>query len=234
MFFKNKLLPSFLLILLTGILYFYNNNNNNKIYFKIKTITIDSKIINADKKYIFEYAEKYLDKKSFFNFNINILKKELEKIEWIKSVNVRRVYPNEVKLSIEEHRPVAIWNNINYLNDSGKMFFVNKISKDLPRLNSNYNRSDVLFEYFSLFSTNLLKNKINAKIVEINENDIKSLSILLSSDISVKFGSKDVRNKIIMFFKIYKALNARLNTSDLKKIRYIDMRYSNGFSIGWK
>ena len=62
-------------------------------------------------------------KKSYFEINYSTIvkindeikeKKELEKIEWIKSVNVRRVYPNEVKLSIEEHRPVAIWNNINY------------------------------------------------------------------------------------------------------------------------
>ena len=234
MLFRNKFLLLFILIILVGILFFYSNKNNNKKYFQIKNISIDSRVINANKKTIEEYSEKYLKEKSFFNLNIDILKKDLEKIEWVKSVNIRRVYPNGVKLSIEEHKPIAIWNNKKYINDFGEVFFVNKISKDLPRLNSQENRSFSLYKYFSLFSDNLLKNKINAKIIEINENDIGSLSILLSSDILVKFGSKDISEKIMVFFKVYKALNTRLNASDLKKIRYIDMRYSNGFSIGWK
>jgi cell division septal protein FtsQ len=68
-------------------------------------------------------------------------------------------------------------------------------------------------------------------IVEISENNIRSLSVLLSSGITIRFGSKNINDKMKIFFKSYKKI---LNTSDLKKIRYIDMRYSNGFSIGWK
>ena len=68
------------------------------------------------------------------------------------------------------------------------------------------------------------------EIKKIEENDIRSLSAHFSSGIIVKFGSKDIRNKIHTFVKIYNTLNS----SDLEKIGYIDMRYSNGFSIGWK
>ena len=50
------------------------------------------------------------------------------------------------------------------------------------------------------------------------------------SNITITLGSKNIKEKISIFFKAYKTLNS----SDLKKIRYIDMRYSNGFAIGWK
>ena len=60
--------------------------------------------------------------------------------------------------------------------------------------------------------------------------DIRSLSISLLSGITIIVGSRDIKKKINIFFKAYKTLNS----SDLKKIRYIDMRYSNGFAIGWK
>ena len=159
------------------------------------------------------------------------LKKELEKIEWIDSVSIRRDYPRVVILSIKEHKPLVIWNNKSYINNNGEIFFVKDVSKNLPRLNSKNNRSQALFKYFSFFSDNLLKNKINDKIVEISENNIRSLSVLLSSGITIRFGSKNINDKMKIFFKSYKKI---LNTSDLKKIRYIDMRYSNGFSIGWK
>ena len=55
------------------------------------------------------------------------------------------------------------------------------------------------------------------------------LSVLLKLH-SIKFGSKDIKDKIHTFIKLYKTLNS----SDLEKIGYIDMRYANGFSIGWK
>ena len=232
MFLKKKLLILFLFILLVGILYIYNYKNNKKIYFPIVEININSaEIKNSNEEKIREYSEKYLINKSWFNFDINILKRELEKIEWVNTVGVRRVFPGEVKLSIEEHLPLVIWNNKYYMNSDGEIFFVKNISKKLPRLNSKSDRSETLFKYYSFFSNNLLTNNISDKIIEINENDIRSLSILLSSGISVRFGSKNINNKMNIFFKSYKKI---LKTSDLNKIRYIDMRYSNGFSIGWK
>ena len=210
--------------------YIYNKIDDKIIYFPIKTISIESNIKNSKKIDIFETSKKYLSSKSFFNFKINTLKEEIEKIEWIRSANIRRSYPNEVKIFIEEHIPIVIWNEKSYLNELGEIFFIKEIKKDLPRLKSSDDRNLIMFGYFSLFYKYLLKNQISDKIDRIEENDIRSLSVFLSSGIIIRFGSKNVKDKLITFFKVYKTLNAR----DLNKIRYIDMRYSNGFSIGWK
>ena len=44
--------------------------------------------------------------------------KSLEnKIDWVSIANIKRNYPNEVKIFITEHLPVAIWNNDYYLID---------------------------------------------------------------------------------------------------------------------
>jgi cell division septal protein FtsQ len=87
-----------------------------------------------------------------------------------------------------------------------------------------------MFNYLSSFTKHLSKNNINDKIIKIEENEIRSIKIFLYSGININFGSRNIDNRIKTFFKIYK----KLKSSDLKKIRYIDMRYSNGFSIGWK
>ena len=80
-----------------------------------------------------------------------------------------------------------------------------------------------------MFNEKLSSRKLDFKITKIMENEIRSLTIGLSSGINIQLGSKDVNIKIPLFFEIYKSLNTR----DLNKIRYIDMRYSNGFSVGW-
>ena len=230
MLLKKKTFFILLISILVVVYLNIKNTNDNNIYFPIKNVSIESKIINVSKYDVFEKSKNYLDSKSFFNFKINILKKEIEKVPWVKSADIRRVYPGEIKIYIEEHVPIAIWNNKSYMNDTGDIFFIRDIEKKLPVINSNKNRNKIMFVYFSLLLKYISDYNFDIKIKKIEENDIRSLSAYLSSGIIVKFGSKDIKDKIHTFIKLYKTLNS----SDLEKIGYIDMRYSNGFSIGWK
>ena len=230
MLLKNKIFLILSIAILAGIYLNTKTNRDRKIYFPIKNISIESKIINVNKDDIFEKSKNYLNSKSFFNFKINILKKEIEKVSWVKSVNIKRVYPDEIKIYIKEYVPIAIWNNKSYMNNSGDIFFIHDIKKNLPMINSNESRNKIMYVYFSLLLKYISDYNFDIEIKKIEENEIRSISAHLSSGIIVKFGSKDIKSKIHTFLKVYKTLNS----SDLKKIGYIDMRYSNGFSIGWK
>ena len=225
MILKKKYIITFITLLI--ILIIIKTNNIENLYFPIKKVT-SSELINVNKDDISE-AVKYLYSKSFFDIDLNYLKNKLEKIEWVRKINVRRSYPNEIIIDIEEHTPILIWNNKMYINKYGEKFKVSKIDKNIPILISDESRSNEVFSYFELFNDKLSSRKLDFKITKIVENEIRSLTISLSSGINIQLGSKDVNNKITLFFEIYKSLNTR----DLKKIRYIDMRYSNGFSVGW-
>ena len=229
MLLKKKIFFILLAIIIAGIYLNTKNTSVKKIYFPIKNISIESKIINVNKDDVLEKSKSYYSK-SFFNFKINILKKEIEKVSWVRSADIRRVYPDEIKIYITEHVPIAIWNNKSYMNDAGDIFFIRDIKKNLPFINSNKNRNKIMFVYFSLLLKYISDYNFDIKINKIEENDIRSLSAHLSSGIIVKFGSKGIEDKMHTFLKLYKTLNS----SDLGKIGYIDMRYSNGFSIGWK
>ena len=229
----NKKITIILLLTVIIIIAFIikNNFNNEKIYFQITDITIDLKNIeNSSVDDIREVAKKYVRSKSFFNVDINYLQSKIENIDWISSANIRRSYPNEIIIFVTEHIPIAIWNNKDYLNQYGEIFTANKKNNKFPILISNNNKNKIIFEYLSLFSNDLIRHNINEKVVKIIEDDIRSISVILSSGITIKLGSKNVKEKIDIFFKVYQTLNS----SDLSKMRYIDMRYSNGFSVGWK
>ncbi len=229
MIFKKKLLIFIIFIVSLAFLFIYADKSKST-YFHIKKITFSEKLKNSNQEDLTKIIKNYLDDKSFFNFKIDYLISELEKSEWIRNVNIRKVYPNEVRIIVEEHEPVAIWNSKKYINNFGELFNVKKITKDLPILLSDETRIDKIFGYFSQFSENLIKNNIDQTILKIEENEIRSLTIFLTSGFHIKLGSKDVDHKIGLFFKVYKSLKTR----DLEKIRYIDMRYSNGFSLGLK
>ena len=232
MIFKKKITIILLLIIIIIIAFIIKNNlNNEKTYFQITDITIDLKNIeNSSVDDIREVAKKYVRSKSFFNVDINYLQSKIENIDWISSANIRRSYPNEIIIFVTEHIPIAIWNNKDYLNQFGEIFTANKKNNKLPILISKNNKNKIIFEYLSLFSNDLIRHNINEKVLKIIEDDIRSISVILSSGITIKLGSKNVKEKIDIFFKVYQTLNS----SDLSKMRYIDMRYSNGFSVGWK
>ena len=232
MILKKKITIILLLTIIIIIAFIIKNNfNNEKIYFQITDITIDLKNIeNSSVDDIREVAKKYVRSKSFFNVDINYLQSKIENIDWISSANIRRSYPNEIIIFVTEHIPIAIWNNKDYLNQFGEIFTANKKNNKLPILISKNNKNKIIFEYLSLFSNDLIRHNINEKVVKIIEDDIRSISVILSSGITIKLGSKNVKEKIDIFFKVYQTLNS----SDLSKMRYIDMRYSNGFSVGWK
>ena len=226
MILKKKYIISFISLLII-LLIILKTNNRELFHFPIKNVT-SSELINVNKDDISKNV-KYLYSKSFFDIDLNYLKNKLEKIEWIRKINVRRSYPNEIIIDIEEHTPILIWNNKMYINMYGEKFNVSKIDKNIPILISDESRINEVFTYFKLFNEKLSSRKLDFKITKIMENEIRSLTISLSSGINIQLGSKDVNNKILLFFEIYKSLNTR----DLNKIRYIDMRYSNGFSVGW-
>ena len=232
MIFKKKIIIILLLIIIIIIAFIIKNNlNNEKTYVQITDITIDLKNIeNSSVDDIREVAKKYVRSKSFFNVDINYLQSKIENIDWISSANIRRSYPNEIIIFVTEHIPIAIWNNKDYLNQYGEIFTANKKNNKFPILISKNNKNKIIFEYLSLFSNDLIRHNINEKVVKIIEDDIRSISVILSSGITIKLGSKNVKEKIDIFFKVYQTLNS----SDLSKMRYIDMRYSNGFSVGWK
>ena len=232
MILKKKITIILLLTIIIIIAFIIKNNfNNEKTYFQITDITIDLKNIeNSSVDDIREVAKKYVRSKSFFNIDINYLQSKIENIDWISSANIRRSYPNEIIIFVTEHIPIAIWNNKDYLNQYGEIFTANKKNNKFPILISKNNKNKIIFEYLSLFSNDLIRHNINEKVVKIIEDDIRSISVILSSGITIKLGSKNVKEKIDIFFKVYQTLNS----SDLSKMRYIDMRYSNGFSVGWK
>ena len=225
MILKKKYITSFIILLI--LILIIKTKNSEIFYFPIKNVT-SSELINVNKDDISK-AVKYLYSKSFFDIDLNHLKNKLEKIEWVRKINVRRSYPNEIIIDIEEHTPILRWNNKMYINKYGEKFNASKIDKSIPILISDESRINEVFAYFKLFNEKLSSRKLDFKITKIMENEIRSLAISLSSGINIQLGSKDVNNKITLFFEIYKSLNTR----DLNKIRYIDMRYTNGFSVGW-
>jgi len=76
---------------------------------------------------------------SFLSFEPTVLRARLERLSWIKTIEVSRVYPGQLQIRVTERTPTAIWQRggQSYLiDDGGRVLAAIEpgVMKDLPRI----------------------------------------------------------------------------------------------------
>ncbi|MBT5939173.1 MAG: FtsQ-type POTRA domain-containing protein, partial [Rhodospirillaceae bacterium] len=74
---------------------------------------------------------------SFFSVKTDELQTQLKLIPWIATVNIRRIFPSTIVVTVAENKAVYIWNEQGLLTETGVLFSPDKASypKGLPTLN---------------------------------------------------------------------------------------------------
>ena len=131
---KKRLIIGLLLLFLFSTY----NIKFNKTFFsnlQIKSITIENnKIINEE-----EIKEKlsFLYKTNFFFLRTKNIEKKLKEIQFIESYQIKKIYPNNLRIKIIEKKPIAIIQRMKqkkYFTDRGDLIDFRDIKKfkDLP------------------------------------------------------------------------------------------------------
>tara|TARA_B100001250_G_scaffold72479_1_gene58882 strand:+ start:34043 stop:34780 length:738 start_codon:yes stop_codon:yes gene_type:complete len=168
--------------------------------------------------------------KSFFSIEIRSLESDLESLDWVDNIEISRRWPNKISVRIYEQIPAAIWNKNSLLNERGEVFLgrVNNHFPELPNLfGPEGSEFKIANKYFEI--KNLLE-KSNVDLDFISMDERYSWLISFSSGPEIRIGRKEVNNRMNRLFNIV-IPNLK---EDFNRISYIDMRYTSGFSIGWK
>jgi cell division protein FtsQ len=63
---------------------------------------------------------------NFFTINLSSAKSVFEAVPWVRSAVVRRIWPNALRVTIEEQQPFALWNENQMINTWGQTFTANQ------------------------------------------------------------------------------------------------------------
>ena len=105
---KNRFIIALILLLLLST-YKIQDNLKIDVKTKIEKIIIENNFI-IEEKIIIENLS-FLYKKNLLNLNKTEIKTKLNKIEFVESFEVKKIYPNKIKIKIYEKKPVAIIQN---------------------------------------------------------------------------------------------------------------------------
>ena len=191
--------------------------------FPINEIQIKNQYEKVDSLQVDLIIQQYL-RGNFFGLDLNLTRNVFKKLPWVREVSVRRIWPDKIEISIEEHQVIARWGNVGLVNDKGE-FFNAAYQDDVPYFWGPKNFvSEITQKYFEI---NKILSKELMQIGTISMSDRLSWEIQTDNNIKIVLGRKDILKKITNFVEHYQTVLTEINN----RIEYVDMRYKNGFAI---
>jgi len=170
----------------------------------------------------------------FFSLNVDDLKQSLEKQPWIKTVAIRRAWPDVLQLTVTEQQPVAVWNNEFVINREGELFApgAQQLPEYLVQVSGPSGMHQTLMAYY--FALAAQAEDVGLRIAAISVNERRALQVILSNGIRLLLGrvrnTAESEEEMQRFIYAYKAnLSPKLD-----HIQLVDLRYTNGLAVRWK
>ncbi len=149
---------------------------------------------------------------------------------WIDQASVARRWPSRLRISVTEQIPAAIWDERGLLNVRGELFVrdARHVPAELPLLNGPEHRSGDVAKRYLKVRERLIPIGLDLRRVHLDARGAWEMT--LQNGVEVRLGRRDVDERTELFLDVV----ADIITARAAEIEYVDMRYSNGFTVGWK
>jgi cell division protein FtsQ len=165
----------------------------------------------------------------FLSVDLDALQASLERVEWIDRARVERKWPNGVRVVITEHVPAARWGEDGLMNTRGELFLrgTRHIPPELPQLNGPEGTQEQVAKLYLETYPRLLAVGMRLTRVELDARGAWELTV--GDDVTVRLGRQEVQSRLDRFIRVASPMVAARGA----EVSYVDLRYSNGFSVGW-
>lgn len=225
----NWLMGVAVLMILGGALLWLTVWINNPVNLPIKRVDWQSEFRYLQRNELQAVIEPHVQTNLYLLDEV-ALETGLESHPWIRAVSLRKAWPNELLLNVEEQLPIAFWGKDHLLNQFGEVFAAELPEKlgEFPLIYSPKNNGREMAERFISMSRSL--SGLGLKIAELTEDASGVWRMKLQDGQKVIIGRKEQEKRIKRFRVGYtQALRSRFSD-----VRSIDLRYTNGFAIEWK
>lgn len=218
---------SLMLVLLLSLLVYYGLPRAH--WFPLRRVMLAQQSLPPALGAIQQVAEAELTG-DFFAFDVGAFKEKILENPWVRTVSVRRVFPDGVLLSIQAHEPVAVWQDRGLLDQAGAAFYPPDWQAHAPgpHLVASPANKDLVFYYFqwlerAIQSKNLvLRRFVLADDMECHIQFANGMLVHVSAQYFIPY--------INRFLGLYD----RVIGNRAAEVASVDLHYETGLAIQWK
>ncbi len=195
----------------------------------ISKVSVDGELSYISQQAVQQRIAPYIQA-SFLQINLSGMRQELEQMPWIAHAEVRRVWPDQIMIRLEEQLPVARWGDEALLNNAGHAFAPRESAnyQHLPRLAGPQRAQRQVMQQYQVLSQML--RPLGFSIIALEMRERGSWYLRTAQGIDLLLGRDHIVDKMRRFAAIYeKALKAQQ-----PKLARIDLRYPNGLAVAWR
>jgi len=183
--------------------------------------------------------------------DLNHVKNNLEQLPWVRMVNLRREFPDRLRVLLEEHQVLAYWNDSDLVNPHGEVFAVGDEARTaeaivdyatvfpeevLPKFIGPAGASAEVTDQYLQFSKQLAE--LNLQVQQLVLSPRHAWQMHLSNGMVLELGREDMQQRLARFVAVYPYSLAPQNIVEKSRqatgaVAYVDLRYRNGFAVRW-
>ena len=168
--------------------------------------------------------------KGFMSADLDAIQRAIQEVPWVDQARVQRRWPNSLHVTVTEQVAAARWGESGLLNTRGELFVRSSahVPPELPRLSGPDGTEAVVAHRYLAVQGRMQEAGMRIAALRLDERGAWEMD--LDSGVTVRLGRRDVDERLDRFIRTASQVLAHR----LTEIAYVDMRYSNGFAIGWR
>jgi cell division protein FtsQ len=166
----------------------------------------------------------------FMSANLGEIQRAVEALPWVEHARISRRWPNSLHVTVTEQTAAARWDDAGLLNTRGELFIkaATHVPAELPRLSGPDGTESQVAQRYLAVQGRMLEAGMRIAALRLDERGAWEMD--LDSGVTVRLGRRDVDERIDRFIRTA----SQVISHRLTEVSYVDMRYSNGFAIGWR
>ncbi len=161
---------------------------------------------------------------NFFTVDLERTRQAFEKLPWVRTVNVRRLWPSRLQVTLEEHVALARWGTLALVNTYGELFDA-AFDHKLPVFAGPAGTSREVTGHYAAFGRTLAPLK--QAVAQVSLSPRRAWQIRLESGMVIELGRSQMQQRLERFVALYGRSVGRLG----RRIDYVDLRYPDGFAV---
>jgi len=158
------------------------------------------------------------------------LRRAIHTLPWVDAVSAQRAWPRGLDVLVIEQNAAARWGEHGLINTRGELFAADErhVPPELAELSGPEGKESLVAQRYLATEGRLQRAGLRLTALRLDARGAWEFD--LANGITVRLGRRQVDER----FERFMSSALKLLIERGQDIAYVDMRYTNGFAIGWR
>lgn len=209
-------------------------------FFSLQSITLAGNTTHSSEHYVRRHVLRNLHG-NYFTIRLDDVQEAFVSQPWVRSAVVHRLFPNALRVQLQEHKEAALWRSPNtdprLLSSDGIIFDANPDESEhdnLPELSGPDHSAPMVLSAWRML--NPMVAPLETRITHLSLDERGSWKLKLEQNTTIMLGQAQLdqlQHRVAQFVETIATVAARHKRST-RDVLYADLRYPSGYAVRLK